>query len=61
MSISTTVNIGKRLSILKRVAITSGLVGALLFSGFKGVEYSSRKATREYATQNVARFVQEQN
>lgn len=51
----------KRRSILKRVALTTGLAAAMLFGGYKGVEYSSRNATREYATHNVARFVQEQN
>lgn len=51
---------GKRLSKLKKIAITAGLAGALLFGGYKGVEHSSRSATRQYATQNVERFVQEQ-
>lgn len=45
---------------LKRIVLTAGLAGALLFGGYKGVEHSSRSATREYVTQNVERFVQKQ-
>lgn len=50
----------KILSKIKKGAITAGLATALLAGGYKGVEYSSRKATRDYATQQVARFVQNQ-
>ena len=48
------------MSKLKKAAVKAGLVGAILIGGYKGVEYSSREATRQYATQNVERFVQAQ-
>jgi len=45
---------------LKRIVLTTGLAGAVLFGGYVGVEHSSRSATRKYVTQNVERYVQEQ-